>query len=402
MMMKNLVGFLLYGLLVLFLFSSGNCRKSYAPPEINASHKYLSVDGMINMNTHGISSFKITRSQNLSDTVFIPELRATVFIKNTTGMAYPLTDTGSNGIYVSDALSLDPTQQYILSVATADGNQYASDPITPKQAPAIDSVTWTIGFDNVANTDAVNIYVNAHDPSGNTRFYRWDFIETWAHESIHMTNYLVQDKRIVIVYDSAMHNWRCWSTAPSTSILVGSSSGLSADIISRAPITRIYQNDPRMDIKYSILVRQYALDASEYDYWQQVQKQSETLGGLFDIIPAQLTGNMHNQNIPSEPVYGYVSASSVQEKRIFISNQNVGGWQSIRPCRSDQYLVDTPREDSLYYYSNDPEFTFDQFGSLPPAFPGGKKKGPYQISSSLDCLDCTFQGGSTVRPTFWQ
>src|ERR1700750_414803 len=152
MMIKNLLGFLLYGLLVLFLFSSGNCRKAYAPPEINANHKYLSVDGMINMNTDGVSSIKITRSQNLSDTIFIPELRAAVFIKNTAGMAYPMMDTASNGVYVSDALSLDPPQQYILSVTTADGNQYASDPITPKQAPPIDSVTWPIGFDNVANT----------------------------------------------------------------------------------------------------------------------------------------------------------------------------------------------------------------------------------------------------------
>ena len=402
MIMKKHVGFLIYGLLILFLFSSENCRKSYAPPEINANHKYLSIDGMINMEANGVSSIKLTRSQKLSDTVSIPELRATVVIMNTAGIGYPLTDTGSNGIYISDALSLDPEQQYILAVTTADGNQYASDPITPKQAPPIDSVTWTLGFDDVANTEAVNIYVNTHDPSGSTRFYRWDFTETWAHESLRMTVYLVQDKIITLVYDPAKHNWHCWSSASSINILLGSSAGLSADIISRAPISRIYQNDARMDIKYSILVRQYALDTPAYDYWQQVQKQSQSLGGLFDIIPAQLTGNMHNQKVPTEPVYGYVSASSVQEKRIFISNQDVGGWKSIQQCKQDAYLVDTPREDSLFYYNNDPNFAFDHFGSLPSPVPGRKPLGPYQFSTSLDCLDCTFQGGSTVKPPFWQ
>jgi hypothetical protein len=144
------------------------------------------------------------------------------------------------------------------------------------------------------------------------------------------------------------------------------------------------------------------LDAPAYDYWQQVQKQSQSLGGLFDIIPAQLTGNMHNQKVPAEPVYGYVSASSVQEKRIFISNQDVGGWKSIQQCKQDAYLVDTPKEDSLFYYNNDPNFAFDHFGSLPSPVPGGKPLGPYQFLITPACLDCTFQSGSTLRPPFWQ
>ena len=395
--MKKHVGFLLYGLLILFLFSSENCRKSYAPPEINANHKYLSIDGMINMDAENVSTIKLARSQNLSDTVSIPERRATVFIKNMAGISYPLTDTGSNGIYVSNTLSLDPAQQYILSVTTEDGNQYTSDPITPKQAPPIDSVTWTLGFDNVANTKAVNIYVNTHDPAGNTRFYRWDFTETWAHESIRMTVYLVQDKIIGLVYDPAKHNWNCWSSAPSLNILLGSSAGLSADIISRAPIARIYQNDPRMDIKYSILVRQYALDAPAYDYWLQVQKQSQTLGGLFDIIPGQLTGNIHNQNVPAEPVYGYVYASTVQEKRIFINNQDLPGWKSDpQVCKMYNYFADTSFNQSLYgYYNTDPNFAFWDFGL-------DSKGRKVQVFVAAPCLDCTYQGGSTMKPSFWQ
>ena len=388
-----------YALIFSTVFIVTDCRKSYVPPEISANHLFLSVDGLINTGVNGISSIKLTRSQKLSDTVpSIPELGATVSIKNAAGISYSLYDTGTNGIYVSGSLSLDPTQQYILSVMTADGNQYASDPVTPKPTPPIDSVTWTLGLDGATDSQAVNIYVNAHDPSNKTRLYRWDFIETWTHESIYRTFYLVRNKQIVYVSDTTQHAWHCWTSAPSTNILLGATTGLSADIISQAPIARILQNDPRLDIKYSMLVRQYALDSSAYDYWLLVQKQSQSLGGLFDIIPAQLVGNMHNLTKPSEPVYGYISASSLQQQRIFISNQDLPGWKSVptQQCTQDVFTPDPAQGQRINDYNNiDPNFTFFHYDS-------SSRTGPVQILITPACLDCTFQGGSTIKPPFWQ
>jgi hypothetical protein len=395
-MLKNVFK---YGMMGMVIFIFYCCRKSYSPPEINANYLFLSVDGTINTGANGVSSIKLTRSQKLSDTVpSIPELGATVSIKNAAGISYPLIDTGANGIYVSSALSLDPTQQYTLSVLTSDGNQYASDPVMPKQTPPIDSVTWILGFDSAANTQAIKIYLNTHDPSNNTRYYRWDFIETWTHESLFRTFYLVQNKQIVYVTDTTQHAWHCWTNAPSTNILLGSSSGLSADIILQAPVTKIYQNDPRMDIKYSMLVRQYALDSSAYDYWLLVQKQSQSLGGLFDIIPSQLVGNMHNLTKPSEPVYGYVSASLVQQQRIFINNEDLPGWKSVptQQCTQDVFTPDPAQGQRLYDYDNiDPNFTFFHYDVDPHGV-------AVQILITPACLDCTFQGGSTVKPPFWQ
>jgi Domain of unknown function (DUF4249) len=389
----------IYALIFVTVSIMADCRKSYAPPEINYNHLYLTVDGVINTSPESISSFKLTRSQKLSDTVpSIPERDATVFIKNGAGVSYPLIDTGSNGIYVSSALTLDPTQQYVLSITTSDGNQYASDPATPKQTPPIDSVTWILGFDSTANTQAIKIYLNTHDPSNNTRYYRWDFTETWTHESLFRSFYLVQNKQIVYVSDTTQHAWHCWTSAPSTNILLGSSSGLSTDIILQAPVTEIYQNDPRMDIKYSMLVRQYALDTSAYAYWLLVQKQSQSLGGLFDIIPSQLVGNMHNLTKPSEPVYGYVSASLVQQQRIFISNEDLPGWKSVptQQCIQDVFTPDPAQGQRLYDYNNiDPNFTFFHYDVDNHGL-------PVQILITPACLDCTFQGGSTIKPPFWQ
>ncbi len=336
----------------------------------------------------------------LNDTTpSIPELGATVAIQSSDGSAsFTMKDTGSNGIYVSDALTLDITRQYILFVISADGEKFASDAITPKQTPPIDSLNWTLGFDGASNSQVINIYANTHDPSGNTQFYRWDFTETWEHESIHRANYLIVNTHPVYIDDSTQHNWHCWSNALSTNILVGTSAGLSGDVISQAQINRIYQNDPRMDVKYSILVRQYAIDAAAYDYWSRVQKQSQTLGGLFDIIPAQLKGNMHNLTVPSEPVYGYISASTVEQQRLFISNQNLPDWKSVPTQKCNGYIF-TPDpallQVSTIYYNKDPNFSFYDFGTDS----NGQQT---QILMTTACLDCTFQGGSTIKPPFWQ
>ena len=378
---------------------AADCRKIYTPREISVNHLYLTVDGIINMGVNNISSFKLTRSQMLNDTTpSIPELGATVAIQSADGSAgFILKDTGSNGIYVSDPLTLDVTRKYILSVISADGEKYASDTITPKQTPPIDSLSWTLGFDGASNSQVINIYTNTHDPSGNTKFYRWDFTDTWEHESILRSNYLIINSIPVYNDDSTKHNWHCWSNALSTNILVGTSAGLSGDVISQAQINRIYQNDPRLDVKYSILVRQYALDATAYDYWSQVKQQSQSLGGLFDIIPAQLKGNMHNLTVPSEPVYGYISASTVQQQRLFISNQDLPGWKSVpRTCDGVLFTPDPAfgQVDSIYY-NIDPNFSFYDKGH-------DAKGNEAQILMPTACLDCTFQGGSTIRPSFWQ
>src|SRR6201995_264082 len=90
---------------------TADCRKVYTPQEISVNHLYLTVDGTINMGINGISSFKLTRSQMLNDTSpSIPELGATVAIRSADGSAgFTMKDTGSNGIYVSDPLTLDLT-----------------------------------------------------------------------------------------------------------------------------------------------------------------------------------------------------------------------------------------------------------------------------------------------------
>jgi hypothetical protein len=382
-----------YFLIIVILLGTTMCRKSYEPPAIKASNHFLAIDGVINTGVNGISTFYVSRSLNLLDTVpNIPELRAQVMIVASNGTMFPLIDTGANGTYVSAPLNLDITQKYQISVTTFEGNKYLSDQVTPKTSPPIDSLTWQDLPDPLTGSDAVKIYVNSHDPANSTRYYRWDYVETFMHHSFYQSYWYRIGTAIAPIDNPSQSTYSCWSTQNSSSILLGTSITLASDVISQAPIASFAHNDPKMDVRYSTLVRQYALDLEAYNYWLTVQKNSQSLGGLFDLQPAQIRGNIHGVTNPNDVVLGYVSASSVQEKRLFIDNSALG-WKSNPGVNCPIKIIDTDPLNTLYWNYADTAYDVYFFNSGNP---------PTINITFKDCLDCRYQGGTNIEPAFWQ
>jgi len=147
-----------------------------------------------------------------------------------------------------------------------------------------------------------------------------------------------------------------------------------------------------MDIGSSFLVRQFPLTEEGYNYWLTVQKNSQSLGGLFDLQPAQITGNIHCTTNPKNPALGFVSASSVQSQRIYISNKSLPGWQS-----------------NPFYVCPQIDVMQDQLNLLIYNYPD-TSYGPYHFEGDLivslvvapkSCMDCRYQGGINVKPDFW-
>ena len=378
-------------LIALLFFPAIMCRKVYEPPAIKFSSHILAVDGLINTGPNSSSRFILTRSRSLLDSITnLPELDAQVSIQGSDGSRYFLSDTGRNGIYVSDPLNLDPGLKYQLSITTREGQTYQSDAVISKNAPPIDSLNWELVNDASVATEVVNVYVNTHDPSDSTRFYRWDYIETWQHQSALESFWALDNNNLEYGLFPSETTHNCWTTGFSASIILGTSVTLSEDLINHIKIATFTMNDPKMDIGYSMLVRQYPLDAQAYTYWLNVQKNSQTLGGLSDVLPGQLPGNIRGVTNPDDPVVGYVSACSVQEKRLFVSNKNLPGWRSnpglncptriIAPQDPNNVLIWSYPDTSyqLYYYS-----------------------GGAMVITFKNCLDCRYQGGTTVKPTYW-
>ena len=182
---------------------------------------------------------------------------------------------------------------------------------------------------------------------------------------------------------------KCWSNAASTEILIGSSAKLNEDVISHVPITSIPRNEEKIIERYSILVKQYALTKEAFEHWQILEKNKRQRGTIFDAQPAQLTENIHCITNPGEPVIGWVSASSIEEKRIFIPNSSVAPWgRGPTGVACDVFFID-PADAAIYLNSPD---------NAPAYFVTG---GGLAITRPR-CVDCRSNGdGVPVKPAFW-
>jgi hypothetical protein len=361
------------------------CKQAYAPPAITGAPNYLVVDGFINTGAGAVTTFNLNRTRNLNDstTTGIPELHAQFAIVASGGASYPLIDSANTGTYSSAPLDLDITQSYSVAITTSDGQKYSSEPAVCRQTPPIDSLYWQ-------QPNNLIFYVNTHDPTGNTRYYRYDYQGTWEHDAELPSPWVVINGNLA-GEDSTNQTTQCWSTAASTDIILATSAALAQDIIVAYPVETLLQGDARLKIGYSILVRQYALTADAYNYWLLVQKTSENLGTLFDVQPTQLIGNIHCLTNPSEPVIGFISASTVQQQRINVYISSVTNWIHNSPglnCNTMEIGYDP---DSFPAYS----FPDTSFG--PYYF-----NGPDSLVLAPNfCLNCLYFGGTTTKPSFW-
>lgn len=361
------------------------CRRPYDPPAIQAANNYLVVDGFINIAGNGITRFNLNRSVNLNDTTTTgtPVTGATFTILGSNGSSYPLVDTNNTGVYASAPQSLDITQQYSIAITTSDGQKYSSDPVPCKQTPAIDSVWWRQPGD-------LDINVTTHDPANNTRYYRYDYIQTWQHDAELQSVWTVINGMIT-ASDSSNQTFECWSTDSSGEVLLATSSGLSQDLISGYTVNVIPNGDPRLAIGYSILVRQYALTEDAYNYWQLIQKTTDNVGTLFDVQPTQLTGNIHCTTTPSQPVIGYITATTMQQQRLSILQQSLNNWPINEPGNSCDTMLVQGNAGTTLIWPNLGAYWWPYYFDLNSNL----------IVGSRFCLDCTYSGGTNIRPSFW-
>jgi hypothetical protein len=355
-----------------------HCIQSYVSPYKAPATGYLVVEGYITGN--GPSNFRLSRSIPLPGDSTIPVVTgAGLQIEGSDNSVYPLTETG-NGGYVLPSANLNAATKYRLRISNVNNETYLSDFVPYKPTPPIDSVNW------ISNSQGVNIYVNTHDPTGNTRYYQWTYNETWEYVSGAQSGLIYQGDSIAYRPESEQI-YTCYHNDSSSLIFIGTSSRLAADLIYLQPLIFIPDNTQALNIEYSVLVSQYALTDSAYNYLSLLQSNTEQLGSIFDPLPSQPGGNLHSLTNPGETVLGFISAGTLQQQRIFISHLQLPNWFYVYQCTyMDIGVLNNP--DALKFY-------FDDGGFTPIYLNNGGVDANF-----TSCVDCRAQGGSTTKPPF--
>jgi hypothetical protein len=378
------------------------CKKPYAPPVINSAKSFLVVEGVINT-TADSTIIKLSRTVNLSSSTTInPELNASVIVEEDNGIEYILPEIG-NGKYAAPGLMLNIAHKYRLQIVTANNEQYLSSFESPLNTPPIDSVGFTM--QGTAQNTGIQIYVNTHDATGVVNYYHWDYSEAWQFHSKYESDYISNGTNIV-GRTADQNIYSCFGADTSSTIVLGSSAGLTKNAIYQNPITQLASTSEKIETKYSIEVNQYALTGDAYRFWVNLKKNTEQLGSIFDAQPSSINGNILCVTNPAEPVIGYITVSNIQRKRIYILNSQLPSeWQPSYPydCSLDSNWYAEPKTGNPPINQvlknlislGSPQIPVSAFYLPSSPSPVG------YLSSTTECVDCTLRGKKEA-PTFWK
>jgi Domain of unknown function (DUF4249) len=385
--MKNMK----YVVLIIFVLDMGglNCKEVYNPTSIQNNPFILVVDGIV-ISGNDSTIITISRTKSLTDSAHLAkELNANVSVLGVSGVEYPFFNQG-NGRYVTDHLPLDISQQYQLKIVTSDGNEFRSKPDSVHPSPAIDSVYW------ILDSAGAHVYVNTHDPTNNTRYYRWENVESWEYHSAFDSHLIYIDENNIVLRELANQIFRCYQTQVYPYIDVTSTSRLSSDVVYKYEVVSVPIGSEKISAVYSDLIKQYAITAEAFDFWTNLKKNTEQLGTLFDLQPFSELGNIQCVNNPDAICIGFISFSTLQKQRIFITKNQVYSWNYY------------PYYDRCILNSASPAIISQFF--TPPGGPYGysmvgqgldsNHATVYLYSSNL-CVDCTVHGGITTKPSYW-
>ncbi|MFA6945771.1 MAG: DUF4249 domain-containing protein, partial [Pedobacter sp.] len=283
--------------------------------------------------------------------------------------------------------TFNATLQYRLRIKTIAGKEYLSDLMSVRTTPAIDSLNWR------REREGVGLYIDAHDSNNNTKYYQWDYLETWEQRSVGYSDYVYKDSRVQNRdYLESLKIFTCWKNEASTNILISSTTKLSSDVVDDFQLALIPNRSEKLGVRYSILVKQYAIGKEAYDYLTLMKRNSEQLGSLFDNQPTDIIGNIKCISNPDERVIGFLNISQIIEKRIFINNSQLPSWNFSLVCEP---IVIRNHKDSLSNAFSSgalliTTYNLSSFGTIVS----------YNGNTAL-CLDCRTRGGSSVKPSFW-
>jgi len=318
------------------------------------------------------------------------------------------------GKYISSTMfSIEPNRNYTLKINTKDNKSYSS---SSAKLPSNTAQVTGVSYAQTTNSDGVegiDILVDSFDPSGNARYYRYQFEETdrvtagsWGPQEI----IIVSDVPpfAVTAIPNTRNNRICYRTTITSDVLIQTqTNNFTEDRITKFPVKFISKTNSLIRDRYSILVKQHVQSLEAFTYYKVLDELSSSESLLSQNQPGFFEGNIFSETDSNEKVLGYFELTSVSTNRMFLNYKDVfpsaaqlsnfancGIGSRFKPALVDPEnpnfspLIDLVQRNLIVFYSRNEDF-FGEFIEDPPFTVVPRR-----------CGDCTFWG-TNVKPDFW-
>ncbi len=329
-----------------------------------------------------------------------PESNAEVTITDDSGVTYEFAESDIAGTYFSS--STFPAivgRQYTLNITTANGRNYQSAAVTLRAGTEIGQV-YTERTVNAQNIDGVSIFLDSYDASNNSKYYRFEYEETYkivSRFSSVQTFNINSNNQIELVFKTD-EEVVCYNTVSSNNLALANTSNLGEDRLARFSVRFLDARSPKIGNRYSILVRQFVISREAYNFYETLQNFSGSESLFSQVQPGFIVGNIQSTQSSTENVIGFFDVATVSEKRIFFNFGDIftdgtlpqpfaGGCEVSRPPFLSLFSLIENNAIRYYFTASDDD---------PPEF----NEGPYYVLPQ-QCIDCR-AFGSNIVPDFWQ
>jgi hypothetical protein len=305
------------------------------------------------------------------------------------------------GVYQTDvSFSGVVGQTYQLFFTTPEGKKYHSNSIELLKSPPIDSIydqyARLTTDESTSALDGIQFFIDTHDETNKAKYFRYDWEETYQIRTPYPSYYIYFEPEDSIANrEIPVHV--CYNSNKSSSIIVGNTLGSVESRLAEMPVRFISNQVDFLRSRYSILVRQYAINESSFSFYRKLKESNESGGSLFDKQQGTITGNIRSIDDPDETILGYFEVAGVSLKRAFFSFSDLDR-EFPRPdfryaCNYND-LIDTTR-DSIAQYAAGSAYLITQIYETPTE-PIEER---YVLAYRL-CADCSSYA-SLVVPEFW-
>ena len=384
-----------------------SCIEEYSiPKNISYGQKQMVIQGHILAGEQSV--FYLNYTKSFGDMTLLQEtiLNAKVNIIGKNGYESSMAkfDIEQDRYYI-DTRSLEPNTLYAVKVE-AEGEIYQSDFLSLLETPEIEEINYT------EQEERITFHVSTKNDNDASRYYMWSFEEDWEFTasvdfaSFPNKYYYMQDTYPMNSSEVQTY-YRCWNHNESSKVYLASTEHLEENSIKNQMLFSIPADDARISRVYSLLLKQLTLSKEAYTYYSHIKKLTEENSGIFQPIPYEVYGNVSCISKPEQKVLGYILASNISTKRIFV---NAADFKKCIPIYTG---VCAETELPATMIANRKLLTFELIGGAVLFDPSGHNfdlnEDPWELEFkgnellySRQCVDCrTGKGATNKRPDFW-